>query len=62
MFDTNPPIWLMPSFMQRVNFNMIRENKREIVGILRDFRSIVSEDRERINEIMRRGVKGVEGG
>lgn len=60
MFDTNPPNWLMPSFIQRANLNMIKRNKREIIGILREFIDIMKEDNEMQegkNEIMKRGIE-----
>ena len=60
MFGTNPPNWLMPSFMQRVDLNMISRNKREIIQTLRGFRDIMSEDKEIKEvktEIMRRGIE-----
>lgn len=57
MFDINPPNWTIPSFMQRADLGMIRNNKKEIIKLLRDFRDIMSEDREGKNEIMRRGIE-----
>ncbi len=60
MFDINPTNWLMPSFTQRANLNMIKRNKREIIETLRGFRNIMNEDREikeGKNEIMRRGIE-----
>lgn len=47
----------MPSFMQRADLDMIRSNKKEIIKLLRDFRDIMSEDREGKKEIMRRGIE-----
>lgn len=60
MFDTNPTNWLMPSFAQRADLNMIRRNKREIIGVLKEFKDIINEDKEMKegkNEITRRGVE-----
>lgn len=60
MFDANPTNWLMPSFVQRADLNMIKRNRREIIEILRGFRDIMNEDREMKegkNEIMRRGIE-----
>lgn len=39
---------------------MIKRNKREVIGILREFRDIMKEDNEMQegkNEIMRRGIE-----
>lgn len=50
----------MPSFIQRADLSMIRRNKREIIGILREFRDIINEDKEKIEgklEITRRGIE-----
>lgn len=60
MFDTNPPNWLMPSFMQRVDLDMINRNKREIIQTLRAFRNIMNEDKEIKEvgiELNRRGIE-----
>lgn len=60
MFDTNPTNWLMPSFSQRADLNMIKSNKRDIIQILKDFRDIINEDKEMKegkNEITRRGIE-----
>jgi len=60
MFDTNPPNWLMPSFIQRADINMAKRNKQEIVGILREFRNIINEDGENKEgkyEITGRGIE-----
>ncbi|MBI4096529.1 MAG: hypothetical protein HY425_02300 [Candidatus Levybacteria bacterium] len=50
----------MPSFMQRVDLNMVARNKKEIMETLREFRNIISEDQEIAegrNEITRRGIE-----
>ena len=60
MFDTNPPNWLMPSFMQRADLNMISKNKKEIIETLKKFRDIMNEDKEIREvkiEVMRRGIE-----
>lgn len=60
MFDTNPPNWLMPSFTQRADLNTIRRNKREIIGILEEFRDTINEDKEKKEgkiEVTRRGIE-----
>lgn len=60
MFDTNPTNWLMPSFIQRADLDMIRTNRRKIIEILRGFRDIMNEDKEMKEgrgEIMRRGIE-----
>lgn len=60
MFDTNPTNWLMPSFAQRADLNMIKMNTREIIEILKGFRDTMNEDKEikeGKSEITRRGIE-----
>jgi len=50
-FDTNPPNWLLPSFSMRVESGRLKENKKHIIEIMREFKSITEPNNEIKREI-----------
>lgn len=50
-FDVNPPNWLLPSFSMRVQSSTLKENKENIIGVIRELRDIIDPSKETKREI-----------
>lgn len=50
-FDVNPPNWFLPSFSMRVQSSTLRQNKDNIIGVIRELRDIIEPDKETKREI-----------